>query len=265
MNADLATQAGTWVGAHALGCFVVLLCLAVAGAWWIGRRMQKAVAGRDRRHVVAALVVIACASTLFVALGLQLGPGSALTRFDQAVSDTVQQQVPAVVLVGFAALTHAGDRVTLTGLAVIVGAALLLARQPLLALGFVGGMATNGLITAALKHFYGRARPLQPPGGVTVHGYSFPSGHSTGSLMACGLLVYLALRLLPLRWHLPALCGGVALGLSVGVSRIVVRAHFPSDVLAGFASATVWLVCCLLLLEAARARKPGSVQHPIRP
>lgn len=257
MNGDAATNfaalADAWVGAHALAIFLAVLLLALAGTVLVGRRSRKGAPPSRRRRLIEMLVVAGFAGSLFVVLAGQLDPGSVLSRFDRAVSGAVLQQVPATVVDCFAALTHAGDGVTLTALALLVGMALLLARQPVLALGFVGGLAGNGLLTAALKDFYGRARPLQPPDGLTVHSYSFPSGHSSGSIVACGLLAYLAMRLLPPRWHLPALCAAVVLTLSVGASRVFIRAHFPSDVLAGFASGTVSLVCCLMLLEAARS------------
>ncbi|MDQ2780233.1 MAG: phosphatase PAP2 family protein [Pseudomonadota bacterium] len=206
-----------------------------------------------------AALAVGAGCAVFTALALQIEPGTALTRFDLAVSGAILSQMPPAVVRGFSILTHAGDSATRTGLAVFVGAALVLWRQPLLALGFVGGLAGNGALTTLLKHLFGRQRPLQPLGGATADGYSFPSGHSGGAVVACGLLVYLVLRLLPPRWHLPSLCIAVALSLSIGFSRIVIRAHFPSDVLAGFAAGAVWLVVCVCALEAARRRWPAAV------
>lgn len=255
-DGDASAAFGTWVGAHALGLFVVLLALALVATVMLWRRTGPARpdAGGTRCGIALALVGISVA--LFAGLAWLLHPGSDLTRFDLAVSAAVQGRMPPLALRLFGLLTHAGDAATRTALAVVVGAGLLVLRRPLLMAGFVGGLAGNGALTGLLKHAYGRDRPLQPPGGMTVAGYSFPSGHSAGSVVAFGLLAYLALRLLPPRWHLPALCSAVAMTVSVSVSRVVLRAHFPSDVLAGAASGVAWLVVCVVLLDSARHRWP---------
>ncbi len=253
-HADIAATAGAWIGAHALVLYLVMLALTVTSTALLGHWLQARPAIDRRSRLGVALAVMGAGSVLLLVLALQLEPGSALTRFDLAVSGAVLRQVPQGVVAFFAVFTHAGDTTTGIGLAVVLGALLLWLRQPLLAFGFVGGLAGNGALTSGLKHLLGRARPLQPSGGVTAHGYSFPSGHSAGSFVACGLLAYLALRLLPPRWHVPALCAAVALSFSLGASRIFIRAHFPSDVLAGFTSGAVWLALWLLLMEALRWR-----------
>lgn len=89
--------------------------------------------------------------------------------------------------------------------------------------------------------------------GLTA-GFSFPSGHSSGSVVAYGMLAYLSLRLLPVRWHLPSLLAMVALALTVGASRLFLGVHFASDVMAGFASGIAWLALCITSIEYIRWR-----------
>ncbi|MEO5735742.1 MAG: phosphatase PAP2 family protein [Rubrivivax sp.] len=251
-----ATAAGAWVGLHALAIFMALLLLALIATVGIWRHVQRGPRVGQRRWRVVALVLIGSGSALFILLALLLQPASGLTEFDLALSAAVLAQVPASVVRFFGWLTHAGDSATRTVLALGVGTALLLARRPVLALGFAAGLAGNGALTTLLKHAFGRERPLQPSGGLTAEGYSFPSGHSAGAMVAFGLLAYLALRLLPARWHLAALCAAVVMSLGIGASRVFIRAHFPSDVLAGFASGVAWLALCVLLMEAASQRWP---------
>ncbi|WP_046059474.1 phosphatase PAP2 family protein, partial [Paracidovorax citrulli] len=84
--------------------------------------------------------------------------------------------------------------------------------------------------------------------GVSVaEGYSFPSGHSSSSMVAYGMLAYLAVRLLPARWHLPALLAAASVVFTVGWSRVVLQVHYASDVLAGWVTGGTWLVCCVLV------------------
>jgi undecaprenyl-diphosphatase len=95
-------------------------------------------------------------------------------------------------------------------------------------------------------------RPLNAVDGVAASGFSFPSGHSSGAVVAFGMLAYLGLRLLPQRWHLPVLLVAALLAFSVGVSRIILRVHYASDVAAGFASGTAWLAVCVTGIEFGR-------------
>ena len=96
----------------------------------------------------------------------------------------------------------------------------------------------NTIITVGLnqilKHIICRARPdhLRL---ITEHGYSFPSGHSMISVCLYGLLIYLInkkIRNKILKVLLTILL--VILILSIGISRIYVGVHYPSDVFAGY-------------------------------
>lgn len=113
-------------------------------------------------------------------------------------------------------------------------------------------MAGNGALNIALKQVFGRIRPTHLEGFGLAQGFSFPSGHSSGSVVAYGMLAYLALRLLPARWHLPALMAAVALAFTVAVSRVFLRVHFASDVAAGIASGATWLAVCITSIELAQ-------------
>jgi undecaprenyl-diphosphatase len=119
-------------------------------------------------------------------------------------------------------------------------------------LGWALAMGGNGVLNPALKQQFARLRPLNVADGVSASGFSFPSGHSSGTVVAFGMLAYLGLRLFPKRWHLPILLVAVLLAFSVGVSRIILRVHFVSDVVAGFASGTACLAVCVTGIEFGR-------------
>lgn len=124
----------------------------------------------------------------------------------------------------------------------------------------VGGGA---LLTTLLKNLYGRGRPSINE-EIDAIGFSFPSGHSMGSLIYYGFIAYFIVRGRVNK-------GKKALFLSIlgvlvvliGTSRIYLGAHFPSDVLAGYVAGAIWLILCLLALEWAQWQS-GSHVRPVR-
>ena len=266
MTADTAllVQSALWAGQHALPLFFVmlaLLLLAVVACWRTALR-HTVVTGEGRifpafpvgRRIAAGMAILLVGAGIFAGLAVLLGAGEELVRADQALTDAVRVSVPGPALRVFAALTRLGDTATLTGLCIAIALVLVASGRRGLAAGWVAAVAGNGLLNQTLKLIFGRLRPSQPDGFALVQGFSFPSGHSSGSVVAYGMLAYLALRLLPARWHLPALLAAVALAFAVGASRLFLRVHFASDVIAGFASGTAWLAVCITGIELSRWR-----------
>jgi undecaprenyl-diphosphatase len=189
---------------------------------------------------------------VFVSLANSLAEGPQVIQFDQTISDALRANLAPWAFHVFAALTHLADTATLTALCVIGTLVLLARRQRGLALVWVLAIAGNGILNQSLKLLIGRVRPLDPEGATLAQGLSFPSGHSSGAVVACGMLAYLALRLLPKAWHLPVMFAALALALTIGISRVVLRVHFASDVAAGFASGSAWLALCITSFELVR-------------
>jgi undecaprenyl-diphosphatase len=108
----------------------------------------------------------------------------------------------------------------------------------LLLISTIGGT----LLTTLLKAVFGRARPELFDSGYTASFYSFPSGHATVAVGFYGTLtLILAYRLRGLaRWAVSA-CG-VFLMLLIGFSRLYLGVHYPTDVLAGFLAAPLWVI-----------------------
>ncbi|MFD1032537.1 phosphatase PAP2 family protein [Metaplanococcus flavidus] len=128
---------------------------------------------------------------------------------------------------------------------------------------FVIAVGGSGLLTWLLKQFYGRGRPSINE-DIDAIGFSFPSGHSLGSLVFYGFLAYLFVRSTQKRGvkYLALTVLGILIIL-IGTSRIYLGAHFPSDVLAGFIAGTVWLILCLLALEWVQWQSNSNVR-PVR-
>ena len=98
------------------------------------------------------------------------------------------------------------------------------------------------LLTTLLKGVFERARPELFDTGYTASFYSFPSGHAALAVGFYGTLtLILAYRLRWLgRWTV-VVCG-VLLVLLIGLSRLYLGVHYPTDVLAGFLAAPLWVI-----------------------
>lgn len=103
------------------------------------------------------------------------------------------------------------------------------------------GLTLSGrLLVELMKGWTGRLRPSDQAHLVDVQSYSFPSGHSANAV-----LVWLTLALLLARGpraRTAALAAAAALALLVGLSRIMLGVHWPSDVVAGWAFGLIWIL-----------------------
>lgn len=97
----------------------------------------------------------------------------------------------------------------------------------------LGGM----LLNMALKQIFAAPRPDLLPHLDIVHSYSFPSGHAAGNLIFFGAIAMLGRR--RTGWIIAAIC--IAF---IGVSRIWLGVHWPSDVMAGWIVGVGWLLFC---------------------
>ena len=272
-QADGWAALALWAGQHGLGLYLgtgLLLLLMVTGlvightggCWARPPAVPAstpagggpgAPAWHAGRHtLVIGGAVTALSAGLFSAIAWQLGAGGGLRAADAIFLQALRPGVSPAASQFFAGLTHAADTATLTALCSAGAVMLLVRRQRLLAAAWVLAIAGNGLLNTGLKQSFGRLRPAHLQGDLAEPGLSFPSGHSSGAVVAYGMAAYLALRLLPGRWHLPAMLLAVALAFSVGASRLVLQVHFASDVFAGFASGSAWLALCITGLAAAR-------------
>ena len=106
-----------------------------------------------------------------------------------------------------------------------------------------GGIALGGL----LKLAYGRARPALVPHLVDVTSSSFPSGHATDSAIVYLTLAALLARTVPERALRIYIIGvAILLSLLIGVSRVYLGVHWPSDVIAGWTIGAAWALACSL-------------------
>ena len=112
---------------------------------------------------------------------------------------------------------------------------------------FVIVSIAGGLVVSTLmKHGFDRPRPDLVPHGSYVYTSSFPSGHSMLSAvtyLTCGVLFARAHTQRRMRAF--AIIGAIALTFLVGISRVYLGVHWPSDVLAGWCLGAGWTALCI--------------------
>jgi membrane-associated phospholipid phosphatase len=130
---------------------------------------------------------------------------------------------------------------------VVLGALVFTGRRA--AASWFAGVEIGGtLLNLILKQIFAAPRPDLLPHLDIVHSYSFPSGHAAGNMMFFGALAMLAGR----RWAYGA--GGAMIAL-IGVSRVWLGVHWPSDVMAGWIEGLGWLMLCAVWLPARRGQQ----------
>lgn len=145
-------------------------------------------------------------------------------------------------------LTNAGGFSTLGPVALAVVLLLAFRRRKAEALWLFLAVGSGRLFVEAAKEILARPRPPLAGRLDEVTSLSFPSSHAAGSMLTMLALALLFGRSSP--WLTPALA---AFALAVGWSRLALGVHWPSDVLAGWGVALIWIgIAGFWLPEASR-------------
>jgi len=122
------------------------------------------------------------------------------------------------------------------------------------ALWLVITMAGALVLDLGLKYGFHRARPT-PFFGPLPHTYSFPSGHALMSFCFYGVLAGLINdRVQSLIWRILVWIAAILLIAAIGLSRIYLGVHYPSDVIAGYLAAALW-VSTMIFLDLLRIHR----------
>lgn len=156
-------------------------------------------------------------------------------------------------------ITALGSIVVLSLVTLTVAVYLLLERKYgamwLVLIATVGGM----VLSTTIKLLVARERPDLIPHGDIVQTASFPSGHSMLSAIVYLTIGSLLMRLVKHRLlKLYFLGVGLSLTFIVGISRVYMGVHWPTDVLAGWTAGLVWALLCWLV--ARQLQRRGKVE-----
>lgn len=154
-------------------------------------------------------------------------------------------------------VTGLGEPSIVIGIGLVASAWLLWRHQARYALAVVLVTLLGRGLTELVKYLVDRPRPAEVVRLVVTHSQSFPSGHATTSMIVC---LTLALVLTPAgQWRRAAVVAALFLSFLIGLSRVMLGAHWPSDVVGGWAFGAAWVILVLpLTTRLARLRGGGA-------
>ena len=169
-----------------------------------------------------------------------------LVYFDQWIIDKVLMIVSPKLTIIMSFFTSLGSSKTLLAFLFIAIVAMLLYKKNWEAIFLLFGTAGGLVLNEILKSIFQRQRPTLHR-LIEVNGYSFPSGHSMSSFIFYGMVCIFLFTFLSSR-AIKAIFFFITvfLILMIGLSRIYLGVHYPSDVIAGFAAGGAWLAVCIM-------------------
>jgi undecaprenyl-diphosphatase len=223
-----------------------------------GRQCLLATAGLIAGFLVSSAVLLG-----FVEIVVEDGLMEKSRRFDTTVPLWVRSTFPPWLDVLMRAITALGYYWVVVPLALFF--AYLFYRRGLGLYAVLLPISSGGaaLLATFLKYLFQRPRPELFESDYTASFYSFPSGHATVAVAFYGTLALLiALRLKGWRrWTL--LAAGAGLALLLGLSRLYLGVHYPTDILAGYLAAALWTGAVATVVvfwrpDLALSKNPGE-------
>lgn len=179
-----------------------------------------------------------------------------LNNFDHIVTGFIQGFTSNNITIIMIVITTFGSAFVLVPVAITTIYALLKKkRHSWEALMVIISLSGGWILNDFLKSLFNRQRP-DLTWLVKAGGYSFPSGHSMMSAIFYGFLAYLLWgSLMTCKSRIITILVATILILLIGISRIYLGVHYPSDVLAGFAAGSFYLTGCILATQTIRYYK----------
>lgn len=201
--------------------------------------------------VLVAFIIVVAGLNIFIELTETLKE-DVLTQYDHQITEYVISYRASWLTRYFIIVTYIGDfygYITVVALAVILSLTVFKNWKYIVQTIFVLLLAS--ISNVFLKRFVDRARPgIEHL--VSVNTLSYPSGHAMSAMAFYGFAIYLFYRFKLNRWLKYGIMFVLAvLIISIGLSRIYLGVHFPSDIAGGYIAGLIWVFFCILLFNLA--------------
>ncbi|MGV9674013.1 phosphatase PAP2 family protein [Nocardia sp. NPDC003482] len=215
--------------------------------------MTRVATAMRRIRVWWALLVV-CAAALIVSVVGHTGA----TVVDEPVLNWVVAHRCSGVTTAAKAVSDVGGTSAMLTLAVLAGALLVWRRQWAAAVTVAVATAGAGALVVSTKHLIGRARPPVADHLVVETNPAFPSGHSLGSIVVVGVVTGIGLCWVRRRAvRVAVITVAVTFVVAVGLSRLYLGVHWPTDIAGGWALGGVWLSACLAVFRDTTRQESG--------
>lgn len=193
----------------------------------------------------SALAAIIILIPFLILAGILLYSSNTLDRFDFNIGQNILSlRTPErnAVAIG---ITTIGDAWSQTLIVVVITTLLLTLQEYKAAIWYALTCLAGALfLNTFFKNMFTRTRPDYVDHLVQESSYSFPSGHAMGTMIIFGALAFVIYRLVKTKMAFKYLgifyC--LATAVIIGLSRIYLGVHYPSDVLAGFSLGGAWVL-----------------------
>lgn len=240
-----------------LGLVALMVIGLIAALWFVqrhGRVEQLRQARAEREHPFAA------PGRTLLAFGAAFGAALAFARIAREVVEgetTEMDRVVAMAVHGIdtpaldvvmRAFTFLGSPAAVLPIALAVVLWAVKKKETRAAIALVIVMVMTEALNVMLKHTFERPRPTLFQEIGTLHSYSFPSGHAMAAFAIYGMLGVVASRLMPTHRRVLVVTLPFVIAM-IGISRVYLGVHWPSDVLAGFAAGAFIVLAGALTLD----------------
>ena len=241
---------------------VIALVLALILVRHHGRFEQWRLALAERRHPFAAPsrtllafgVAFACVIA-FVRIAREVGEGET-EHFDRTAALAVHSiSSPALDQV-MRAFSFVGSPIVVIPVSALAFVLAMKQREYRAGMVLVMVMAMSEILLVLLKDTFERARPTLF-GNLVLPSYSFPSGHALAAAAIYGTLCIVFTRLFTAQRRIFEVCGPLLIAM-IGVSRIYLGVHWPTDVLAGFAAGGFLVLAAAITLDGLPTMREAS-------
>ena len=215
---------------------------------------------KERRWILFAAFALAALGT-FLELSEDLIDDESLLATDMRILRAVAALRRPWITAPAVDVTALGSVTLLALCSFVLGVALQRAKDYRGTAQVVSAMAGVALWTYLTKNLFSRARPDMVYRLLDVQGYSFPSGHSSGSsALYLTLALVIAPHLRSMRSRVVLFVSSAALALAIGLSRVYLGVHYPSDVASGLSFGSGWAFLLAALFAWQRRLPAGDTR-----
>lgn len=195
------------------------------------------------RPLFAGLAVSAVSFAAFWELAGEYAESPTVAAFDATISAAIQSMRTPPLTAIMLGITSLGSTIAVAGATVILVFLLLREARTRDVVFAVVAVAGGSLLSPIFKGYFDRVRPLAEDALIALpSSFSFPSGHAMGSMCLAWVLGWLACGMGWRTARKATVIGALAIyPVLVGISRVYLGVHWPSDVLASWLLGVAWL------------------------